>query len=300
MEPGTDALLTASAVRRLLVEHKLSLRRSAGQNLLVDPNTVRKIVHDSGVGPQDVVLEIGPGLGSLTLALAARARRIVTIEIDAGLVRALRDVLGDRPNLTILHADALRVDFDTLLAGEEARLIANLPYSVATPVVFHALESEMIADAFVMVQREVGERWAASPGDALYGGPSVKLQLLAEVEIVSEVPRSVFFPVPNVDSVTVRIARREGAPPPIERGRIVEVVDLAFAQRRKMLRNSMRAYADPERLARAFASAGIDPHLRPEELEVEAFRRLAAALAQPTGAAGNPVARIPGRSGPSE
>ncbi|MFN2557993.1 MAG: 16S rRNA (adenine(1518)-N(6)/adenine(1519)-N(6))-dimethyltransferase RsmA [Nitriliruptorales bacterium] len=295
MEPGTDAgLLTPSAVRRLLVRHNLALRRSAGQNLLVDPNTVRKLVRDSGVGPDDVVLEIGPGLGSLTLALAAHVRRVVAVEIDAGLVRALQEVLGDRSNVSIVHGDALRVHFERLLAGEPARLVANLPYSVATPTVFRALECEAISDLFVMVQREVGERWAARPGDSLYGAPSVKLQLLADVEVVAEVPRSVFYPIPNVDSVTVRMVRRNDAPQPVERRAIVEVVDLAFAQRRKKLRNSMRPYAHPDRLEGAFAAAGIDPHRRPEELDVTAFRRLAAVLTEPSDG-GPQAARISGR-----
>lgn len=288
-------LLTASAVRRLLADHNLALRRSAGQNLLVDPNTAQKIVRDSGVGPEDVVLEIGAGLGSLTLALASHVRRVVAVEIDAGLVRALHEVLGDHPNVSIVHADALRVDFDELVPGDEARLVANLPYHVATPLVFRALESEAITDLFVMVQREVGERWGARPGDPLFGALSVKLQLLADVEIVAEVPRSVFHPVPNVDSVTVRMIRRGDAPQPVERAGIVEVVDLAFAQRRKMLRNSMRSYAEPDRLAAAFAAAGIDPRQRPEELDVAAFRRLAAVLAEPRRA-GVPAARISGRT----
>lgn len=281
MESGTEArLLTVAAVRRLLLEHDLALRRSAGQNFVVDPNTVRKIMRNARVGPDDVVLEIGPGLGSLTLALADLARRVVTVEIDGGLVRALPAVLGHPANVEIVHADALQVDFDALLAGESARLIANLPYNVATPIVFRALESAMVTDLFVMVQREVGERWAAHPGDGLYGGVSVKLRLVADVEVVADVPRTVFYPIPNVDSVTVRVVRRDDAPPATERAAIVEVVDLAFAQRRKMLRNSLQSIAERERLAVSFAAAGIDPSIRPEELSAAAFRRLAAALSE--------------------
>ncbi|MDP8927242.1 MAG: 16S rRNA (adenine(1518)-N(6)/adenine(1519)-N(6))-dimethyltransferase RsmA [Actinomycetota bacterium] len=287
--------MTAPAVRRLLEEHHLALRRSSGQNFVVDPNTVRKIVRDARVGPDDVVLEIGPGLGSLTLALADHARRVVTVEIDAGLVRALHGVLGDRPDVEIVHADALHVDFDELLAGP-GRLLANLPYNVATPIVFRALHSGAITDLFVMVQREVGERWAAHPADALYSGVSVKLRLVADVEVIADVPRTVFYPIPNVDSVTVRVARRDDAPLPAERAAIVEVVDLAFAQRRKMLRNSLRSLADRERLAAAFAAAGIDPSMRPEELPAAAFRRLAAELAGPSGGrvAAAPTTGTPG------
>ncbi|MDP8960647.1 MAG: 16S rRNA (adenine(1518)-N(6)/adenine(1519)-N(6))-dimethyltransferase RsmA [Actinomycetota bacterium] len=296
MESGTEArLLTAAAVRRLLEEHDLALRRSSGQNFVVDPNTVRKIVRDARVGPDDVVLEIGPGLGSLTLALADHARHVVTVEIDAGLVRALRGVLGDRRDVEIVHADALHVDFDELLA-EPGRLIANLPYNVATPIVFRALHSGAITDLFVMVQREVGERWAAHPADALYSGVSVKLRLVADVEVVAVVPRTVFYPIPNVDSVTVRVSRRHDAPLPTERAAIVEVVDLAFAQRRKMLRNSLRSLTDRERLTAAFAAAGIDPSMRPEELPAAAFRRLAVALAEPSGD-WVPAAATTGRAG---
>lgn len=271
-------LLTPSDVRRLLDAHGLAPRRADGQNFVVDPNTVRKIVRDADVGPKDVVLEVGPGLGSLTIALAAAARRVVAVEIDAGFVRALDEVLAGLDDVEVIHADALRTDLDAAVDGGPARLIANLPYNIATPLVLQVLDGEAVRDLFVMVQREVGERWTAGPGDPAYGAVSVKVQLAAEAEIVATVPRSVFHPVPNVDSVTVRMDRRADAPPVEERRRVAEVVDTAFAHRRKTLRNTLRPLTDaPADLLR---SVGIDPTSRAEELDVSALRRVADALGE--------------------
>jgi 16S rRNA (adenine1518-N6/adenine1519-N6)-dimethyltransferase len=266
-------LLTPSDVRRLLDEHGLAPRRAAGQNFVVDPNTVRKVVRDAAVGPDDLVLEIGPGLGSLTLALAAAAGRVIAVEIDAGLHRVLEQIVGALPNVEIVHGDALDMDLDALVDGGPARLVANLPYNVATPLVMHALEGEAITDLHVMVQREVADRWVAQPGDRSYGAVSVKLRLVADAETVAAVPRTVFHPVPNVDSVTVRIERRADGPSPEERVEVTRVVEAAFAHRRKTLRNTLRSLTDdPSALLH---NAGIDPGRRGEELGVEDFRRLA-------------------------
>lgn len=270
--------LTPTAVRRLLADHGLAPRRSEGQNFLVDPNWADKIVRDAGIRREDTVLEIGPGLGSLTLALAEVARAVVAVEIDAGLVRALREVLAGQDRVEVVHADALEVDLGVLVGGGPARLVANLPYHLATPMVMQAVEEPALADLFVMVQREVGERWSAAPGDGRYGGVTVRLALHATCEIVASVPRTVFYPVPRVDSVTVRIARRPDAPPPAERRRIAGVVDAAFAHRRKTLRNALRAVAPVGKVEAALDAVGIDHRARAEELDLEAFRRLTAAL----------------------
>lgn len=273
MEPAAGpGALTPGDVRRLLDEHGLAPRRAAGQNFVVDPNTVRKVVRDAGVVPGDVVLEVGPGLGSLTVVLADVARRVVAVEVDAGLAGVLREVVAGRDNVEVVHADALRVDLDALV-GEPARMVANLPYNVATPIVVRALDGDLVRDAFVMVQREVGERWAAHPGDPLYAGISVKLALVADVAVVAAVPRTVFHPVPNVDSVTVRIIRRPDAPPPEERRATVALVEAAFATRRKTLRNTLRGLVDDATLA----AVGIDPSARAEELGPDDFLRLARA-----------------------
>ena len=272
------APLTPTDVRRLLAEHGLSPRRSAGQNFVVDPNTVRRIVRVAGIGPEDRVLEIGPGLGSLTLPLADAAAHVVAIEIDAGLVVALHAVLAGRPDVEVVHADALRTDLDAALGGQPARLVANLPYHVATPLVFHALAALSVTDAFVMVQREVGERWAAVPGDRSYAGVSLKLALQADVEVALTIPRRVFHPVPNVDSVMVRLTRRDDAPDPATYRRLAALSDTAFAQRRKTLRNTLSGVAAPHVLEAAAAEAGVELGWRAERLDADHLRRLDAAL----------------------
>jgi 16S rRNA (adenine1518-N6/adenine1519-N6)-dimethyltransferase len=272
-------LLTPTEVQRLLRDHGLAPRKAAGQNFVVDPNTVRRIVAAADLDPSDTVLEVGPGLGSLTLGLAEAVARVVAVEIDAGMVGALGEVLGDAPNVEVVHADALRADLGTLVGGGPARLVANLPYNTATPIVMHALADPAIADQFVMVQREVGERWVARPGDPLHAGVSVKLALQADAEVALAIPRAVFHPVPNVDSVMVRIRRRPDAPTGERRQRLLDLVDAAFAQRRKTLRNNLRGLVAGDELAAAADAAGIDLGARAETLDAAAITRLGDALA---------------------
>ena len=236
-------LLTPREVRRLLAERGLAPRKSSGQNFVVDPNTVRRIVEAARLAPDDTVLEIGPGLGSLTLGLAGAARRVVAVEIDAGFVEALGEVLADCGNVEVVHADALHADLGALVGGDPVRVVANLPYNVATPLVMHALEDATVTDLFVMVQREVGERWAAAPGQPLYAGISAKIATIAVAEVTLTIPRTVFHPVPNVDSVMVRIVRRDDAPTGDERERRFRLIEAAFRQRRKTLRNNLRGLA---------------------------------------------------------
>lgn len=265
--------ITPTIAARLLQEHGLAPRRAAGQNFVVDPNTVNRIVAAAGIGPGDTVLEIGPGLGSLTLPLARAARRVVAVEIDSGLATVAADLTAPLGNVEVIHADALRIDLDSRL-GEPARLVANLPYNVATPLLFASMETMFVRDAYVMVQREVGQRWAAQVGDALYSGVSVRLALLATATVDLTVPRTVFLPVPNVDSVMVRVVRHADPLPEPRRRQVAAVVDAAFASRRKTLRNTLRAvYAD--RAEPALAAAGVDPSARAETLDVDAFVRLA-------------------------
>lgn len=278
-------LLTPPEIRRLLDEHGLAPRRSAGQNFVGDPNTVRAIVRDADLGPDDVVLEVGPGLGSLTRGLVEAAGQVIAVEVDAGLVRVLRDTLGDRDDCTIIHADVMDLDLDTVAPGGlPLRLVANLPYNLATPIVATLLQRPQVRDAYVMVQREVGERWGAHVGHPLYAAISVKLQLIAEVTVERTISRQVFYPVPNVDSVMVRLARRADAPTPNRAAEVGRVVEAAFAQRRKTLRNTLQSVADRETLDAALAAAGIDTSARAEELDVDAFVRLATLLDAGDGA----------------
>ncbi|MFA9432138.1 16S rRNA (adenine(1518)-N(6)/adenine(1519)-N(6))-dimethyltransferase RsmA [Egicoccus sp. AB-alg2] len=272
-------LLTPREVRRLLAERGLAPRKAAGQNFVVDPNTVRRIVDAAGLRGDDVVLEIGPGLGSLTLGLADTVRRVVAVEIDAGFVAALAEVLRGRDDVEVVHADALQADLGALVGGGPARLVANLPYNVATPLIMHALEDPAVDDLFVMVQREVGERWAAVPGDSLYAAVSCKLGTVANAEVALTIPRTVFHPVPNVDSVMVRITRRADAPAGEVRARRFRLIETAFRQRRKTLRNNLRHLAPGPALAAAASDAGIDLGARAERLSPADVERLDAALA---------------------
>ena len=287
------ALLTPSAARAILNRHGLATRKRDGQHLLVDPNTVRRIVTSAQLDAADVVLEVGPGIGSLTLALAEAVDRVVAVEIDAGFVAALADVLAGTDGVEVVHADALAVDLAELVGGGPARLVANLPYNVATSIVIETLASGAFRDAFVMVQREVGERWAARPGDATYSGVSAKLGILADVQVALHIPRSVFLPVPNVDSVMVRLVRRDDAPDPAHFSRTVAVIDAAFAQRRKTLRNTLKVLGDAGVVEDAASVAGIDLSGRAEEVAPGAFVRLGDALVHSRGDAGIGTATRP-------
>lgn len=286
-------LLTARRVRELLDTHGLAPAKRLGQNFMVDGNTVRKIVRDAGVAPGQRVVEVGPGLGSLTLALRAAGAVVTAIEVDAGLVRALRDVVGDDPGVTVVHGDALQVDLASLVPAALVRshpptdpppaLVANLPYNVATAVVMHALAAGVFKRVFVLVQREVGQRWAAGVGHPLYGAVSVKIAAQATARVVATVPRGAFRPVPNVDSVTVELRPRP-ADLPVGIEVLFPVVEAGFAQRRKRLRNALAA---PDRapavVEAALARAGLDPGARAEELDLTAFGALAAALPEARG-----------------
>ena len=271
-------MLTPGEVRALLASHGLAPHKFYGQNFVVDPNTVRKIVRDAGVGRGDLVVEVGPGLGSLTLALREAGARVVAVEIDAGLVRALSEVVGDDAEVTVVHADALELDYEAATGGSPAAFVSNLPYNVATPILMTALRSGVFATYLVMVQREVGERWTADVGDALYGAVSVKIAAVASATITARVSRRVFYPAPNVDSVTVTLRRHE-EPLVHDSSRLFALVDAGFAQRRKRLRNTLAtAGHEPTAVEAALERIGRDAGARAEELDVAAWIRLDAAL----------------------
>jgi len=280
--------LTRSDVQRLLGDHGLRPSRALGQNFVVDPNTVRRIARLAEVGEGTDVVEIGAGLGSLTLALAETGAHVVAVEVDRGIVPVLRQVVAGR-DVTVVEADALRLDWAALLGtggdgGPGWALVANLPYNVATPVVVGVLErAPQVASLLVMVQREVAERLAAGPGDPAYGAVSVKVAYWAEARVVGRVPPTVFVPRPKVASALVRIERRPT--PAVDPGqvcyeRLVAVVRAGFAHRRKMLRRSLAGVVD----RRAFEGAGIEPRARAEDLGVAEWGRLAAWT--PPGAGG--------------
>jgi 16S rRNA (adenine1518-N6/adenine1519-N6)-dimethyltransferase len=276
-------LLTPARVRALLDRHGLRPSRALGQHYLADPNTARKVVRLAQVRPGETVVEVGPGLGSLTLALQEAGADVVAVEADARLLPALAEALGEDPLVRVEVADALRVDLGALAPAAEA-LVANLPYNIAATLVLKVLaEAPAIAHQLVMVQREVGERLAAAPGSAAYGAPSAKLAARATARILAPVSRHVFVPEPHVDSVLLEVTRRQhpaaAGVDPAELGR---VIDAAFGQRRKTLRNALRGLgldaAGVEALGRA---AGVDLGQRAERLGVESFAALARQVGSP-------------------
>jgi 16S rRNA (adenine1518-N6/adenine1519-N6)-dimethyltransferase len=253
-----------------------------GQNFVIDANTVRRIVRLADLGPGDVVVEIGPGLGSLTLALLPQVARVVAVEVDSTLATALPETVAalapaysDR--LAVLHADALTVH--TLPDPQPTALVANLPYNISVPVVLSLLEAfPTLRRALVMVQLEVAERLAAPPGSKTYGIPSLKAAWYAEVRLTGTVSRTVFWPAPNVDSGLVTLIRREPPRTPASRREVFACIDAAFAQRRKTLRAALAGWAgsaaDAETTLRA---AGVDPRTRGEQLDIATFAAITAA-----------------------
>ena len=262
------------AIRELLESAALAPRRDLGQNFVADPNTVRRIAALARVGAGDRVVEIGAGLGSLTLALADTGAAVTAIEVDRGVVPILRDVVADRQNVTVVEGDAMQLDWPTVLTDDSPEqpgwvLVANLPYNVATPLICDLLDDvPAIERMIVMVQREAAERFAAAPRTSAYGAVSVKAAYWGTAKIVGHVPASVFVPRPNVESALVEITRRE--PPATDPAALFMLVRTGFGQRRKMLRRSLAGIVTPE----TFEAAGISPTARPEELDVDAWCRL--------------------------
>ena len=255
----------------------LQPKRSLGQNFVVDPNTVRRIARIAGVGPNDHVIEIGAGLGSLTLALAETGAHIVAVEVDDHIVPLLQENVSTCSNVTVIHADAMKVQWEELLnthadTDTTWHLVANLPYNVATPLVADILdEVPRITRMLVMVQKEVGERMAASPSTAAYGAVSVKIAFWGTATIEGIVPPTVFMPRPNVDSALVSIVRHaQPLTQDIHPKDLFRLVQAGFAKRRKMLRSSLKDLVTSEE----FEKADIAPTARAEELDVHAWIRL--------------------------
>jgi 16S rRNA (adenine1518-N6/adenine1519-N6)-dimethyltransferase len=277
----SDGLLGPAEVRSLAASLGIRPTKSLGQNFLHDANTIRRIVRTAELTPDDVVLEVGPGLGSLTLGLLPNVQRVVAVEIDQALADALPGTVADRvpeyaDRLEIVRADALRVA--AIPGPPPTALVANLPYNIAVPVVLHLLETlPSLRTVLVMVQAEVADRLAAGPGSRTYGVPSVKAAWYADVRRAGAIGRAVFWPAPNVDSGLVAMTRRE-PPADVERAEVFRLVDAAFAQRRKTLRAALAGWAgSPDRAERVLRAAGVDPKARGEALTVEQYAAVAAA-----------------------
>lgn len=293
-------MLGPRETRDLLARHGLRPRTAIGQHFVTDPNTVRKVVQIAGVEPGMQVLEIGPGLGALSLALLEAGARLIAVERDRALAPVLGEVLAGRtaqaeravpsgratpagrkgsvePEVTLVWADAMKVDYRRLLHGKRTAMVANLPYQVATPLLLDLLvERPEIRSYTVMVQREVGERLAAAPGSPAYGAVSAKVAFLAEARVAARASRRVFYPMPEVESVIVRIDRRPRPASNVARARVFGVVEAGFAQRRKTLRRALRGGGwSAEAVEEALARARIAGEARAETLSVAQFAALA-------------------------
>jgi 16S rRNA (adenine1518-N6/adenine1519-N6)-dimethyltransferase len=266
---------TRAELVALLDEHGLKPSRALGQNFVVDANTVRRIARLAEVGAGDEVLEIGAGLGSLTMALVETGAHVTAMEVDRYLLAPLRSVV-EPLGVKVFHADALNADYSQMLTGPTT-VVANLPYNVATPLVLHLLETQpLITRMLVMVQKEVGERFAAGAGDEAYGAVSLRVQYFADATVVGKVGPNVFVPKPNVDSALVKIVRREHVridPGLVSEEELFFVIRTSFGQRRKMLRRSLHDWVSEG----VFERAGVAETRRPEELTLEEFAALAAA-----------------------
>lgn len=280
--PHATGLLTPTDVRALAQRLDVRPTKALGQNFVVDGGTIRRIVRAAQVSGADRVLEIGPGLGSLTLGLLETGADVVAVEIDDRLAAALPGTIAQvapsaAPRLQVVHADAMTIEADDRRIGQPTTLVANLPYNVAVPVLLHALATlPSLTSALVMVQAEVADRLAARPGSRTYGVPSAKAAWYADAQRAGSIGRSVFWPVPNVDSALVRLVRRDPPETTATRERTFAVVDAAFAQRRKTLRAALTGWAgSPARAEATLRAAGIDPTLRGERLDITQFAAIA-------------------------
>lgn len=280
-----EGLLDPRTIRELAEEIGLRPTKQRGQNFVHDANTVRRIVAAAGVSADDVVLEIGPGLGSLTLGVLEAGAQVVAIEIEAALAQRLPRTVAERlpdavERFRVVEADALTVD--VVDDPQPTRVVANLPYNVSVPVLLHVLARfGTLAAGLVMVQAEVADRLVAAPGSRTYGVPSAKLAWYAAARRVGSVPPKVFWPIPNVDSGLVELVRREPPTTTASREEVFAVIDAAFSQRRKMLRSALATrFGSSAAAEEVLNAAGVDPQARGEVLGIAEFARIAEAAAQ--------------------
>lgn len=272
--------LSASQIRELARRHDLYPAKALGQNFVVDANTVRRVVRLAGVGSGDRVIEVGAGLGALTVGLAEVGAEVVAVEKDRHLIPALNEVTEGLANVQVVTADALDLDLEELTGGRAHKLVSNLPYNVATPLVAKILEeAPSIEELFFMVQREVGERLVAGPGSKAYGAVSVLVAYHCDARLVGKVPASVFWPPPKVESALVRLIRRP-CDVGVEWPSMKRIVRAAFAQRRKTVRNSLASALEipVAQVTEALESAVVDPDARAESLSLQEFAAISKQL----------------------
>ena len=273
-------LLGGADIRELAARLDVVPTKKLGQNFVTDPNTIRRIVAAAKLDGSETVVEIGPGLGSLTLGLIEVANRVISVEIDSKMAAAIEETVAKRApgaNFSLVSADAMKV---TDLGGQPGALVANLPYNISVPVLLHFLEQfPSLQSGLVLVQAEVAHRLAAKPGNKVYGVPSLKLAWYADARLAGDVGRTIFWPVPNVDSALVYFAKRESSMgDEALRLAVFAAIDGAFGQRRKTLRQALADWAgSPAEAERILVAAGVDPQLRGEQLDIDAFVRIAKA-----------------------
>ena len=281
-------LYAPSTIREIKEKYGFRLTKSLGQNFLTDKNIIDQIIEGAGIGENDLVIEIGPGIGVITYEASLEARKVIAIEIDKNLIPILAETLADRDNIEIVNSDVLKTDVNALIAKareedpaiENVRIIGNLPYYITTLIIMKLLEDGVEADSMtVMMQKEVADRIKANPCTKAYGALSVAVQYYCEVSGVVNVPKEVFIPQPKVDSAVLNLTvRKEKSVKVADRDLFFAVVKAGFGQRRKTLNNSLMGVSGitKEAVQASLEAAGIEPSRRAETLDLEEFARLAA------------------------
>lgn len=277
-------LTSPSTIKYIMEKYGFRFSKGLGQNFLIDEQIIDRICDGAEIGPEDDILEIGPGIGVMTQAMSERARKVVAIEIDRALIPVLAETLGECDNVEVVHADVMDVDLKALIAekfeGRKPKVVANLPYYITTPIIMMLLEEQIpVSDIVVMIQKEVAERISAKPSTKAYGALSVATQYYSEPRIIAKVPRTVFMPQPNVDSIVIRMTLRPEPPVVLDNPSLFfKVVKAAFGQRRKTLHNALNAGGfgqSKDQTADFLRACDIDPARRGETLSIEEFAKLA-------------------------
>lgn len=270
-------LYSPKEIKRIMKAHQLQFNKNLGQNFLMDGNIVRKIVEKAEVSKEDVVIEIGPGIGTLTEELLLKAKRVIAIEIDDSLIPVLADNFADQENFTLIHEDALKVDYAQLIEaygqGTSIKVVANLPYYITTPLISQLLTTGLpIESCTVMVQKEVADRIVAKPSSKEYGSLSLYVDCFADASVVLQAPKEVFMPQPKVDSMVVKMVAKDG-PKDVDRDALTRLIHQSFQQRRKTIVNALSSAGDIDKkaLRQVLDELDLSPKLRPENLSLDDY-----------------------------
>lgn len=275
-------LYQKTTVKEIQEKYGFNFSRNLGQNFLIDKNIIDKIIAGTEIGPQDTVLEIGPGMGVITAEAAAQAKKVIAVEVDKSLLPILAETLAGCDNVRIINEDILKLDIDKIIAeetagGGEAKVIGNLPYYITTPIIMKLLEETTVKSITIMMQKEVADRIKAAPGSKIYGAISVAVQYYCQVEKIADVPKTVFIPQPQVDSVVLRLVRRgEPAVEVLDKGIFFACVKAGFGQRRKTILNSLQTVRGTSKamIEESLAAAGVEAVRRAETLSLEEFGKI--------------------------